>query len=372
MKNVQLYIIIFLVDSVLFFSSCTSQNHQQETEVLHIGALLPLTGDAAVLGKEVQQAIQLAADRYNAGNDNHIKVYFEDTRCSGKDAVSGLQKLMSINDVQALIGPLCSSATLAVAPIAEQNAILLLSPASTNPTISDAGDYIFRVIPSDALQGKVGAELVYNQGMRNGAVIYLNNDYGVGLKNVFVDTFTALDGNIVAEEAYEVGAADFKTQITKIKQKDPSFVYIVALPGEGGQLLKQLRELQIAVPLFGAEGIKDPSVIEVAGNAAEGLIITFPQQTNSPERKTFFSAYKKLHGAEPGTFAPEGYDTFNIIAMAYEINGGSRTKMKDALYAIKDFPGTSGIITFDAKGDVNKPYVALVVKNGEFVAFESE
>jgi len=371
MKITKINILFIFLITILIISGCGLNSQKKITkETLTIGALLPLTGDAAVLGKEVQQAIKLAADRYNEGNsDKQINVIFEDTKCNGRDAVTGLQKMLTIDNVEALIGPICSAATLAVAPIAEQYEIILISPASTNPTISDAGDYIFRVVPSDDIQGKAGARIIYDMKFRNGAVLFTNNDYGVGLKDVFIDSFYLLGGNIVAEEAFEQGAADFKTQLTKIKQANPSFIYIVAYPGEAGILLKQIQEMDLSVGLFATEGIKDPSVLESAGEAAEGLILTFPEQVKSKEYNHFATLYLVQYDVDPGTFAAEGYDAFNIIALAYELSETPQD-MKDALNALENFNGASGIITFDEHGDVDKPYIPLIVIKGEFIPFE--
>ncbi len=354
--------IVFVLCCLILLSSCGSKSDDQLT----VGVLVPLTGEAAVLGKEVQQAVQLAADNYNAISDEEISVVFEDSRCFGKDAVSAFHKLVSINRVQAIVGPLCSSETLAIAPLAELNKVVVVSPASTNPSISLAGEYIFRVIPSDALQGKAGADLVWKSGLKSGAVLYVQNDYGVGLKDVFKFRLKELGGVLLAEEGYVQGSSDFRTQIAKIKEKNPEFVYLVSLPGEGGLILKQLREMQLGVSVFGAEGIRDPSVIKVAGEAAEGLVITYPQQIQSERRTTFVNLYKERYGSEPGTFAAEGYDAFNIIAVAYR-GADDVSKIKDVLYKIKNFQGASGPITFDANGDVDKPYAAQIVRNGEFV-----
>ncbi len=369
-------LVLGLALGYLFFGSSGSSNEQgvkgkvtSEDTVIKIGVMMPLTGDTAVYGVGVKNAVEMAVAEINANKmlqGKQIQLVIEDSKCLPKDASTSVNKLISEDHVLAIVGELCSSATLAAAPVAEASQTVMISPASTSPKITDAGDYIFRDIPSDALQGVVGADLVYTSGYRNVALLYINNEYGVGLKDVFKNRFLSVDGEVITEETFEQGATDFRTQLTKINDAAPDAIYLVALPAEAGLLLKQAAELGMNIPFIGTEGMKDPSVIEVAKEAAEGLVLTTPKPNSDAHNQAFVTNYKQQYGSEPALFAAEGYDAMQLLALAIKNSDGSHQGVKDALYQIKSYLGASGTITINNKGEVEKPYSYFKVENGKF------
>lgn len=186
---------------------------KKEPEVIKIGAIFPLTGDNAQWGILPYEGAKLAIEEINKEGGlkgKKLVLVAEDSRCEPKEGVSAFQKLLAQN-IKIVIGGVCISVTLAAAPIAEKNKILLISPASTNPKIFESGDFIFRVIPSDALRGKVSAKYLFGKGIKKVALLYINNEGGVGNKNVFAKRFTDLGGRILVEGSYEQGATDMRT-----------------------------------------------------------------------------------------------------------------------------------------------------------------
>ena len=344
MKKVFLFIL-----SVIFFTSCN-----QKEEVI-IGAIFPLTGDAAQWGNPPNKGALLAIEEINAkgGIDGtKVKLISEDSQCDPSKGVSGINKLLSTNKPIAIIGGVCSSVTLAIAPIAEKNNVTLISPASTNPKISNAGDYIFRAIPSDELRGKVFAEYIYSQGFKRGAILYINNDGGKGNEETFQKHFKGNGGEILIVESYMPQAQSVKTQLTKIKEVNPEFLMVVSYPEDAVTVLKDISELKLSIPLFfQTEALDDPIVLKNAGETAEGVTFITYADTDNKTSNNFRLAYEKKYNSKPELFAAEAYDAVYLIADALKEN----TDIKNYLYSIKEYLGASGNLSFDKNGDVIKP-----------------
>lgn len=323
---------------------------------LKVGVMVPLSGDAASYGDAVRRGVGLALR--DSGSENFQLVY-EDSKCEGKDAAASASKLINIDQVDAIIGELCSGATLAAAPIAEQAGVVMISPASTAPTLTDAGDYIFRTVPSDLAQGSFGAQLIHDKGFSKLAVLYGNDDYGVGFEGVLQEAFPALGGEIVASEAVERQSTDVRAQLTKIKEAAPDALYIVSnSPDTIAASLKQVSELGLDVTIFGSEGLKSDDIVAAAQGAAEGMYVT----SVSAGSADFTAAFEGEFGEAPGPFAAQAYDAMKAIIDS----GADADGLKDALYDLS-FEGVSGAIDFDENGDIAGSYEVFMVKDGAFV-----
>ena len=345
-----------------------------------IGAILPLTGQAAQWGVPAKQGVELAVEQINAGGGvvgRRLKLYIQDSAGDPKTAVSAFQSLLVKRpDIQAVVGAVASSETLAIAPIAERRRVVLISPASTNPRITDAGDFIFRDIPTDALRGKVFAEYVFAKAkISRIAVMYINNDAGVGNKDVFVRRFRQLGGVVLGEEAYAEGTRDVRTQLAKIKALKPQALMVVSYPDDTIVVVKQARELVPKMPLFfQAEAVEDPAVRKALGAALNGVTYILPAKPEGKVPQRFAGEYKRKHGTEPELFAAEGYDCVQLVADGVRASGGiaRATSIRDHLYSVRDYGGASGIISFDHNGDVVKPMsVKRIVGSIPVVVFTS-
>lgn len=337
----------------------------KETAPIKIGFMGPLTGDAASYGESIKKGVDLAKKEIGLAN---VEVVYEDSKCDPKESVNAVNKLITVDKVAAIVGDVCSGATLAAAPIAEQNKVVMISPASTAPKLTDAGQFIFRVIPSDALQGEFGAKLAYDKGYKNLAILYGNEEYGVGFNKVLSESFTKLGGTVVASESFETNATDLRTQITKIKAKKPDVIYIISnAPSAAVSALKQIKQLNLKVAVFGSEGLKSPDILSGAKDAAEGLILTSVTSGSAD----FLANHKAEYNADPGPFAAQGYDAFKTVALAIQTvqkAGGTVTgdAIRTALSSL-EFDGASGHIKFDQNGDVSGNYEVYKVEKGAFV-----
>ncbi len=331
-----------------------------EVTTVKVGWMGPLSGDAASYGESIKRGVELALK--DAGLEN-IELIVEDSKCDAKEAVNAVNKLINVDEVQAIVGEVCSGATLAAAPIAEQNGVVMISAASTAPTVSDAGEYIFRTVPSDSAQGDFGANLVREKGFDKLAVLAINDDYGQGFNLVLNDRFPALGGEVVASETFSAGDVDLNTQLTKIKNSGAEAVFIISnSPDSAVAALKQITQLGLEVTVFASEGLKSQDILDGAKEAAEGMFVTPPA---SPTAE-FTEAHTTEYEVEPGPFSAQAYDAMTAIASA--VNGGAYTgeAIKDALLDLT-FTGASGEIDFDQNGDVAGEYEVFVVKDGAFV-----
>jgi len=345
--------------------------YKSPKETIKIGVMSPLSGEASQWGIPPKEGIQLALEMVKGKVDNKvIEVIYEDTQCDPAKGVNAVQKLINVDKVDAIIGAVCSSVTLAIAPIVEENKVVLISPASTNPKISEAGDYIFRVVPSDVLRGEIFADYIKNDvGLNKVAILYINNEGGVGNRDSFKKRFEELGGKVVVAESYEQGAREVRTQLIKIKDQNPQAIIVVSYPADSVVVLKQAKELGLSLPLyFQTEALEDPSVIQGAGEAAEGVVYILPAEPLGREVEEFRRAFKEKFNKEPALYAAEGFDAFNLIIKAIKdckTEADLSSCIKDKLYTIKNYQGASGIITFDEKGDVLKPMAIKRIENGQ-------
>ncbi|MBI2644608.1 penicillin-binding protein activator [Candidatus Uhrbacteria bacterium] len=342
-------------------SSLQKEDTRQKTseQALKIGFMGPLTGDAASYGESIKKGIELAKKESNIKN---LEIIYEDTKCEGKDAVNAVNKLISVDKVIAIIGDVCSGATLAAAPVAQEKKVVLVSAASTSPKITDAGDYVFRVVPSDALQGDFGAQLVYNKGYKKLAILYSNEEYGVGFQEVLKKSFEKLGGKVVKQEAFNRNVTDVRTQLVKIRGQKPAALFIISnSPASSVAALKQIKAFGMKIALFGSEGLKSSDILSGAKDAADGLILT----SVSSGTTEFTEKHKKEYNADPGPFSAQGYDAFMVLAKAFEKEAKTSDDIKEALKGT-DLAGASGKIIFDSNGDVTGNYDVYIVKNGSF------
>lgn len=350
-----------------------------ELKEIRIGAVLPLTGGAGKYGEDAKLGIELAVVEKNAKggvNGKFVKVVFEDDQSSPQQTVSAFKKVTTVDRVPVVIGAMTSSSALAVAPIAERIKVVLFSPSASAPALSNAGDYIFRNELSDAYGGLAQAELTWSRlRIKKVAILYINNDYGVGVKNAFSETFEKLGGEVVATESFEPDTQDFRTQLARIAQKSPEAVFMIAYK-ESIVILRQMKELGLRTKVLSTPLFEDREIIEKAGEAAERVIYVyyggFNPESKDEQIKKFVEAFRKIYNRNPGYYSALAYDAANIVLLAIEKGGIESKNIKNALFEIKDFPGVTGKTTFDMNGDVSKTVFLKMVKNGQFVEWNEQ
>lgn len=354
--------VLALLGLVIFFSGDNIGTNNKET--IKIGAVLPLTGEAGAYGQYAQEGINLAVDKIESETGLDLEIIYEDSQMDPNKAVNAVQKLINIDEVDYVVGTLSSGEALAMCPVTESNKVLLLTTGSSPDIATKCGEYTFSDFPSDIYSGKVLADKVYGEGYNNVAVFYVNNDYGVGAKNEFVKNFK---GKIVIMESHMPGDSDFRTQLAKIKDKNPDAIVLISHPTEGKNILKRKTELKIDQPIFAAEGLKDIGLYDdVSDDVTKNVFVVSPSQYEGAEYLEYKNAYFQKYSKDIGAFSDYMYD--NVLVLGYALEGCSETDCVKEKISNTNMIGATGIIQYDSSGGViGKPYGLYKIENGEFM-----
>jgi branched-chain amino acid transport system substrate-binding protein len=350
---------------------------RSETASLSIGVIFPLSGDAASYGEKGQRAIELA--HYLAEQDQTcgampVELAIEDSAASPTTGIAAFQKLRSSDHVDVVIGDIVSAVTLAVAPLAEQSRTLLLSPTSSAPAITDAGPYVFRIWPSDLAEGSALAELAISRGLRRVAIMHMTNDYGAAIADIFERTLVAAGGEVVLKSGYNPDTTEFRATLTRIRSAAPDAVYIAGYFADTAIVVGQARSLGIAAQLLGTTAIEDQNFLNLAGDAAEGMIYPlatgFDAASTDEDVVAFVTGFRERFGETPGWVEAAHFDAYNLVcaaAASISPSDPSSDALRAYFEAMPPFDGVGGRFSFDANGDVVKPIVFRTVRDGQFV-----
>ncbi len=341
---------------------------------IRVGHVASLTGDTATFGRSADRGMRLAIEELNARGGvlgRPIELITEDDRSVTEEARSAAQKLLQRDRVVALLGEVASSRSLAAAPEAQRAKVPMISPASTNPKVTEVGDYVFRTCFIDPFQGAVMARFAADElGARRVAILFdFKQDYSVGLADFFRRTFAELGGEIVADERYTSGDIEFRAQLTTIRAASPDAIFVPGYYTELGLIARQARELGIEVPLLGGDGWDSEKTLEIGGAAVEGYFFSthYAADSDSPAVQEFVKRYRDAHGELPDAMGALGYDTARILADALARAGSTDgPKLRDAIAATRDFEGVTGRISLDEQRNARKDAVVLRIENGRF------
>jgi len=351
-------------------------------ENIRIGVASPFTGSLAAYGDNVKAGVNLKLKEINdAGgiNGQKVELVWGDDLCEPKDAGVVGSKFAADKSIVAVIGHLCSSATLAAMPIYVRAGLSAISPTSTNPTIGDVGKgWFFRNCYTDDFQGKYLASYVVPKllGKNSVAIFYENNDYAIGLKDAFTAGAKSAGVKVTGAEGYMKGTIDFTPQLTKLLRDKPDTIFLCGYHPEGALIAGQARKLGFDGPLFGADGIDNEDYIKIGGKATDNTYCTVPFLAASagPEGKAFAKRFQEAYGRDVDWMSANAYDCLGILAQVIAKTGPDRKKIREGLAAINSeangYKGITGLTYFDKKGDCAKPAFVKMVKDGKFVAAE--
>jgi branched-chain amino acid transport system substrate-binding protein len=337
----------------------------------HIGSM---TGDNATFGKSTDEGLRLAIEEQNKRGGikgKQIALRTLDDQGKPEEAAVAATRLVTQDKVSILFGEVASSRSLAIAPIADSNAVPMISNASTNPRVTKDGaktrPYVFRVCFIDPFQGTVMAKFAREtlKVTRVAVLRDVGNDYSVGLAQFFSSKFQELGGQVVADQSFKAGDQDFKAQLTAIKAKNPEAIYVPGYYSEVALIGRQARELGIKQPLMGGDGWDSDKLYEVAKGALDGSYFSnhYAPEDPSPLIRDFVAKYKSIHHAVPDAMAVLGYDAARVGFAAMErAKDLSPAAIRDAIEQTKDFPGVSGVITLDADHNAVKSAVVMSIE----------
>ncbi|WP_290788965.1 ABC transporter substrate-binding protein [Halomonas sp.] len=368
-----------------------------------VGFLGGFTGGIESLTPSIFDGAQLAVQQVNEQGGilggQTLVMPSGDTTCGDASAASNAaDRMVNTENVTAIVGALCTGATIAAANNAGiPGGVVMVSPASTAPAVSelDDNDLVFRTVPSDAFQGEMLAKLVLDKGIDYVAVTYVNNDYGRGLADAFGEAFEAGGGTVAENLAHEDNRADYRSELGSLSASGADTLVVLAYADTSGQtVLRQAYEAGTFTRYVGADGMVGDSLVEAIGaDVLEGMIATRPGSPDLPGAE-LFNAAAEAAGIDPSAvFAAQAYDAAFLLALAIEQNGSAeREGLSAALRSVASEPGevilpgewekaveliaagteinyegASGTHEFDENGDVPGVVVEMVVEDGRFV-----
>src|ERR1044072_3604695 len=354
----------------------TTANHS----TIKIGYFGDLTGPTFNFGQSAINGVLMAASEINqAGgiNGRKIDVVIEDDKGSPEEAARLTAKLIDQDKVVAIIAGGPSGNSRAAGPKAQSSHVPMISPSSTDPAVTQTGNYIFRACFVDTFQGEVMASFAINTlKAKKAAILFdFNSPYSKGLTDYFKLSFARLGGSIVSEQTYTQGDADFKGQLSTVRSAEPDVIYIPGYYGQVDLIAKQARLIGLTRPLLGGDGWDAPELWQIGGDALNGAYISthYSADNPSPEIQQFVEFYKQRYSnLLPDAHAALAYDAARILFAAISRTGSTDgDKLRDALSQTKDFNGVTGVISMDANRNAVKPAVVLKLENLKFIYQET-
>jgi len=340
---------------------------------IKIGIATLLTGDYALLGKNIVNASQLAVKEINDKggiNGRQIELFIEDSGVTSKDGLSAVQKLVDVDGIKYIIAGMSSSGTLAAAPLANQKHVILMSPVTGGKNIDEAGEYVFRNANSDILAGRDLANAMIKMGYKNVGVISEVTDYTLDIKNTFEQTIKENGGTIVISEEFQSDTKDYRTLIKKVETQKPQALLVLSQTGtNAAYFIKQSRELGFNPTLFTDFNLATNTDAKKIIGSLDGIYFADPSYDDeNPATKSFFDLYQKTYGIASAIpfHAAASYDAVMMFSDAIKNVGDNSEKVKDWLLAnVKNRHGLMGIFSFDKNGNSDLGFTIKLIKNGK-------
>ncbi len=376
------FLALGLIFATLAAMGCTRRgsNCADPGGIIKVGVYGDLSGQTSSFGQSTKNGAQMAADEINARGGiggRQIQLIHEDDQGEPGKAATVVAKLINQDGVRALIGEVASSNSIAAAPNAQDAKVPMITPSSTNPKVTEIGDYIFRVCFIDPFQGEVMAKFAANTLKAKRAAILFdsNSDYSKGLTRFFQESFIKLGGQIVSEQAYAQRDRDFSGQLTQIRSASPDVIYVPGYYQEVGVIAKQAKQLGINAPLMGGDGWDAPQLWDLGGESLNGAYISnhYSVDDPSPAIQKFVADYKaKYNGVAPDALAALAYDAVMVLADSIGRAGGTEcASLRNAIAQTKEFKGVTGVISLNPERNAIKPAVVLELRNRQFVYKET-
>lgn len=349
----------------------------QETVVLGLSA--PITGNQAQYGEDIKRGAELAVDKLNESGEVPgvtFELAVEDSKGDPQEAANVAQKFAARGDVAAVVGDFSSTASLAASPIYQRAGIVMMTPTASHPDITKSGNYIFRNTPiASSEAGAVIDWAMQDMGCEKVAAIGRNDDYGRAYGEIFLEGAEAAGATVVGEEYINADTQDIKPVITGLRARDPDCVFLALFQVEAALLFRQAKEMNFAPTFLSGAGLFNPQLIDLAGDAANGLLLvsTYYPESDRPQVKAFVDLFNTKFEGVPSKFVAHAFDATSLVANAVKTAGSADADaVRDALAETEAFPGVTGDITLDDDREVVLGLSRLTIKDRKFVPWTAD
>jgi branched-chain amino acid transport system substrate-binding protein len=362
-------IAIFMVLALAGLAGCSKP--------VEIGVITSESGAAKIYGDEVKRGLELALEEINAAGGfkgKPIQLLYKDDETKPSVGLLAVQSLLEEDKVQLLIGGIASPVMLEIAPVANEAGAVLISPTASIPAITELGHYIFRIHPSDILEGTNMAELARDLGIEKLAIFAVDNQFGEGLTQVFSERYQSKYRKIVKTFKFpESGSSAFAAMVDEVKGLAPEGVYIVGYMTDVAEITRMLRDADVDAVIIANSGVTR-RISELIGDAAENMIYpqpSFDLDSDDQAMRRFITSFRAKYGEPPQRFAALGYDTLRLLYDAMVLAGNSHPdNVRASLRQLKDYEGASGRINFDENGDVVQYPRLFIIRDGGPIPYQ--
>lgn len=360
-------------------SSEAAKQPSGNSDTIYFAWYGPMTGDAKQYGDTEKMAVELALkDIEKKGwvlNGREIKVDFYDDKNDAKEAVNIANKIIGEKKYSAVIGGFGSTASMAAAPLYEEAKIVNYSPTSSHQKFSSLGEFIFRNTPTQQMETTQYADYVYNKlGIKSVAILYVNDDWGQNIADIFEKRFAELGGKVTDKQSYIPNqTTDFSPMITSAKASNPEAYFPIAYYQDSANILKQSKNLGFDVQKILSSSVLKQELLDLAGDYAEGafLMNAFSPAIDTEEFKRVMSEYTEKTGKQGDAFVMQTYDVVSQLAYAIEKAGSSDpVEIQKAMAGMKDYPCLAGKYSMNELGDAVRSLVPMKITGGKFVPID--
>jgi branched-chain amino acid transport system substrate-binding protein len=345
-----------------------------QTRKIVLGYELPLSGDSSHYGEVFRNAADLMLEDFKSSGGlpgTDIVIRYEDSKNDAREARNIAQMFVDDKSVVGVLGDFSSTVSMAVGEIYAKAGMPQLSQTASHPDFIKISKWQFRNVTTQAYEGPFNAAWMREQGHAKVAVVAIQNDWGLSAAESFADAFKAKGGSITSIEYFNPGVRDFRSILTKINRAAPDGIYLCMFYEEGASFLEQRQQLRVTAPVFAASSLYNEQLLQLAGSAVDGLMLssTFVPTNPDPTVQSFVTRYTEKYGQTPSQFAGQAYDAVGIMLAAIKKVGPAVTRetLRDALAGTADYPGVTGVTTFDPQTrEPAKTLARMIVTNGKY------
>ena len=364
MNDYLLRLISSILACLLPVLHCTAENRP---DAIHLGAFLPLSGNLASYGEQIRHGIELAAADLTA-EGNAIALHFEDTPMSGPGVLSAFRKLNDSLKVSGIAGNFSNVAMLTMAPVLRRSQVVAMHTAAMDDEILSAGQgSCFSTNTRVRDEAARMAKYAFDSGYQRVAIVTIETNFGIEYRKHFKAAFETLGGSVVADESYQLGDIDYRTQLARVRAAQPDAIFAATFGHFLGLTIRQARELGEKAQILSVYEAEDESVLSAAGRHADGLryFVSYDPSGTEASLQVRNRLAQRL-GKTPSTFSLNAYDATILLAKALISCQAKKPCVSDWLRRVKTYEGVSGVFSIAADGAAERSFHLREIRGGRF------